>query len=536
MALVYVLWQLYSDGGEGDLPSILLITMIVLILFPLFVDYCGSFRNTTKKQKMDLLSFFPIFPIFSLGSTFSLNCKKASLNYNIDGLTMPSGPSVNLLQKMIESSDKLEKTVEEEEDVNAQIIQKRLLETTVEAQHQAYVKIILVLLYISKTKIATGVEALFVNLEFFGIPSNVLILFTMFPIFKHCRLYLNTVDRALTAKGQLVLVSFVFFCLLAKATSIVSVFTFPLGLFSSLGHWQEQQKPFTCTAMFPPRGDGFYHGVDRSGELIKKPWSSIGGNICQKGPKEFFDIRTNQTVADWQPESAPFYNSFDLTSTCIAVLCLGVFRLLAIYTAKYLFSEEFRNETFSSRIEHILHNNIGACPVTFTVWENATTFPEIWKKYNQEWNEMLALIVIDFVENILLLVPLTLTFRNMAEHHALLLDTIGVRDIEVTSYKNCLFLMIFSYSIVTSSLVFKIVLYNVYNNHAHLWKTLLAEARKIWKERKYNEKNFGKEEIQLTAHVKQDFDESEDGKKTKVERTQVKRLFTKLDDDDKYFC
>ena len=496
VALIFLLGRLYSESNQGDLPAILLIAMASLITFPLFVDFWATFAETDERwKKLVLLCFFPVFPLFSQAHTNWLMWKKAPLEYKIAELTLPN-PSINMAQKISESSDLLEMKHKELEAVKTHITKKRFLETILEGQPQGWIKMILVILILSKTKIVTGVEAVFVNLELFGIPSNLLVLSSiLIPIWKNSRLYLTTLDRTLTTGGQLALTGFAFFCLLAKSTGIVAASTSALGLFSSLGHWQERQKAFTCAAVFPPNGDGNYYGLNMIGEQMKTPWTSFGVKVCQNGSTDFVDILT-KNATDWQPESTPFYNWFDLTTTCWFVLCLGLFRLLAVYAAKHLLSEDFRKVAISTRLCHILYKNLGACPVTFSEWEKATTFPDIWKKYVQERREMWALLVIDFIENLVLLVPLTLSFISMTEYHALLEDTIGVTDIEQTSYRNCLHLLIFSYSIMASSLVLCIVLYHVYNHHVHLWKSLLNEASKIWME----------EELELTSFIAKDFD------------------------------
>ena len=253
---------------------------------------------------------------------------------------------------------------------------------------------ILLLLSLTATKNATGVEALFGNnFSLFFIPSSIILMFSILsPILKNTLCYMKTIDRTLTLGCKLTLAGFVFSCFLGKMVSIVAAFTPPLGLFSILGHLQEQRKPFSCAVMLPPSGDGFYHGVNRRGELTKTSWTSIGGVVCQNGSRLVDVLNTTQDDQDWKPDPAS-YIPFDLPFTCLLVAFLGIIRLLAVYAAKYLLSEDFGAETsFCQQICRIIHNNIGATPLT-SEWENATTLPEIGRKFFSQKLEMVALLM-----------------------------------------------------------------------------------------------------------------------------------------------
>ena len=64
-------------------------------------------------------------------------------------------------------------------------------------------------------------------------------------------------------------------CLVTKYLSLVAVFTPPLGLLSTMAHWEEQQKPFSCSLVRPPWRDS-QDGLYWSKENVSTNWT---GNI-----------------------------------------------------------------------------------------------------------------------------------------------------------------------------------------------------------------------------------------------------------------
>ena len=61
---------------------------------------------------------------------------------------------------------------------------------------------------------------------------------------------------------------FVLSTLVTKYLSLVAVFTPPLGLLSTMAHWEEQQKPFSCSLVRPPwrdSQDGLYWSKENVG-------------------------------------------------------------------------------------------------------------------------------------------------------------------------------------------------------------------------------------------------------------------------------
>ena len=62
--------------------------------------------------------------------------------------------------------------------------------------------------------------------------------------------------------------------LLTKYLTLVAVFTFPLGLFNTAGHWQTMQTPYSCAVLDNYEDyDGFYPGVDpETGAVVNTSW------------------------------------------------------------------------------------------------------------------------------------------------------------------------------------------------------------------------------------------------------------------------
>jgi len=276
---------------------------------------------------------------------------------------------------------------------------------------------------------------------------------------------------------KIILAGFVLSCFLAKTVSIVAVFTPPLGLFSILAHWQDQTR-FSCELMSPYNGDSFYHGVSSRGEVTKTPWESIGGNTCHNGT-DVVDISIGgqyQNVCWLDPL---MLIPLSLPQTCIFVICIATTRLLLVLMAKYWLSEDFKREF--TLCERILHDNIGATPLT-TDWEEGKTLQEMRKKYYEQRLEMVVLLIIDFLENLILLVPVTMTFRKIHECHTLLQDSIGVSGAETASYENCLTLVVLAYIWMFLALFLELVLFYVYNHYMHLWRKILKEAINLKKQ------------------------------------------------------
>ena len=78
-------------------------------------------------------------------------------------------------------------------------------------------------------------------------------------------------------------------CLVTKYLSLVAVFTPPLGLLSTMAHWEEQQKPFSCSLVRPPWRDS-QDGLYWSKENVGTNWTgnyrlSKNGGVGEWGEK-----------------------------------------------------------------------------------------------------------------------------------------------------------------------------------------------------------------------------------------------------------
>ena len=481
--LVVLLVTLYSDSVQDQLYFIVLGVMTALIFIPMFFNYCTSSAKKSTKKKWLRFCNLPLFPIVSQASTIGHMHQKAILQHQVDSLTMSSNSSSDLVTTIFENSNALLEKVEKLEEVKSEILKRRLLETSSEGQPQSYIKILLLLLTISQTPNAQTFGTIFgKNINVFGMPSKlVLTFFILSPILKNALFYLKTLDKKKTTAGSIVLILFIFFCLLGKLVSIITVFSPPLGLFSILGHWKEEQTPFSCTVMSPPEGDGFYYGA-LDGKVTKRSWTEIGGTICIDEIGHYVNIESGN-FTKWKPKDASSYFPLDLVATCTYVTIVAIVRLLAVYIAKILLSPAFKTSSLARRLSHIFYQSTGAVPLTFSSWEDANNLPDIWLMYSQENREMMALLTINVCENILLLVPMMATFYYIADRHSTLQSTIGNSQQEEKSYTNALMLLVGSMVAVLGSFFLEIILFLSYYRYAHLKKALLTQTRLLANEK-----------------------------------------------------
>lgn len=477
-----LLAYMHSAALEGGILTIIFWVMASLVFLPTFFNYCKLFARKTSKQMLLLFCGFPIFPIVTQSSTILLMHTKAIIQFDIDAMTMSTGPSSNmaLANKMCRTADLLWKKLEKLEQVKSEITKQRLLETSAEGQPQSYIKLILLFLTLSATPLYTIPKTIFgKDLKFYGFPpAMVLTAFIVLPIVKNAYFYLKTIDKKRTTVGSILLILFIFFCLLGKFVGIVTVFSPPLGLFSIHGHWKAQQKPFSCALMDPPNGDGFYYGASEE-EVKRTSWMDISGNTCKDG-QTYRDIVTGLET-NWDPQEVSIF--MNLQETCLFVCAIALIRLLAIFVSKRLISTSFRESKCVDKISHMIYNSLGAVPLTHCTWEDATTFHEIGLKYQQENKEMMTLLAINLFENILLILPMAITFPSIVERHLTLQRSIGVTDLESRSLRNSVLLVVCSLVAVVGSYVLEIILWQAYYRHGHSQKILLNQARNLSKEK-----------------------------------------------------
>ena len=95
----------------------------------------------------------------------------------------------------------------------------------------------------------------------------------------------------------------------------------------------------------------------------------------------------------------------------------------------------------------------------------------------------MTLLAINLFENILLILPMAITFSSIVERHLTLQRSIGVTDLESRSLRNSVLLVVCSLVAVVGSYVLEIILWQAYYRYGHSQKILLNQARNLSKEK-----------------------------------------------------
>ena len=170
------------------------------------------------------------------------------------------------------------------------------------------------------------------------------------------------------------------------------------------------------------------------------------------------------------------YIPLELPATILYVFGLVLLRILAIAAAKKFLLKARPDWQF-------LLLNIGATPVTSAGLERAENFQEMWRNYLAQFQETLLLLAAHAVENLLLLVPLAITFYKVAARHALLTQSVGTVQSEEESYRNCLVLLLASLGTALVSLPLQAGVFWLHIHHGVMWKEALQLVRADQQER-----------------------------------------------------
>ena len=170
------------------------------------------------------------------------------------------------------------------------------------------------------------------------------------------------------------------------------------------------------------------------------------------------------------------YIPLGLPATILYVLGLVLLRILAIAAAKKFLLKTRPDWQF-------VLLNIGATPVTSAGLERAENFQEMWRNYLAQFQETLLLLAAHAVENLLLLVPLAITFYKVAARHALLTQSVGTVQSEEESYRNCLVLLLASLGTALVSLPLQAGVFWLHIHHGVMWKEALQLVRADQQER-----------------------------------------------------
>merc|ERR1719470_161460 len=116
-------------------------------------------------------------------------------------------------------------------------------------------------------------------------------------------------------------------------------------------------------------------------------------------------------------------------------------------------------------------------PYAFLDWDSLPgTIQEHKDRLQKVAKEVSAVMAVNFIFNLLLLVPLFYTVTNIWERHALLGRTIGTKEEENISNENATFWLTVVTSLYFLLSIMELCLYLFYNFKAHPWKDIIQET------------------------------------------------------------
>ena len=166
---------------------------------------------------------------------------------------------------------------------------------------------------------------------------------------------------------------------------------------------------------------------------------------------------------------------FDLHQTCLFIVCLVTTRMFNIILVKKFWFRDEQKMPLMTRWNYIVWN-VGATPVTCIELEGAKSFRELGEKLKLQFKETLFLLTCHFWENILLVVPLFLTYQKISARHHLLARSVGVLPIEVESHENIQALLAACVGIVTAGLAMQSGLALLFSRYGSSWAQQVRQA------------------------------------------------------------
>ena len=268
--------------------------------------------------------------------------------------------------------------------------------------YQVPLQIIFLLLATTETPTTGGLEAMFKQSSFFGIPNidpkAVLALSVSWSLRTCVFLHLKSVA---TEKGFLQTTSKIavflwgLFAVMRRVLTLVAFFIPCLGLFSVLYHWQAELIPFRIRLE--------YAASVTPDDLIKLKglnetiyWSELD--------------RWNYSDPD-RPSPPPYslYTGLSLGSTFIAFFVLTLIQFLTLGLVKILTSEEFGSKGgYFDKFLHIIQSLNMSLP--YVDWDRGIhTIEEYRARYSNTVTEMRVSFLVNFVFSMFMMCPLWYT-------------------------------------------------------------------------------------------------------------------------------
>ena len=152
----------------------------------------------------------------------------------------------------------------------------KLREAVLEGEPQTILKILIIIGFYSTTRAGPDMDSIYLiyhsGKTILGVDIFTFLWLTIFSsVFKSTWTRMKMLSEgkyqsAHTILGKMMLFIHVLSALFTKALCLVSFFTPLLGLFSTYGHWQQQQKLFSCDLV--TKGNGTFRSADANGMLL----------------------------------------------------------------------------------------------------------------------------------------------------------------------------------------------------------------------------------------------------------------------------
>eukprot|EP00092_Neocalanus_flemingeri_P014490 GFUD01015635.1.p1 GENE.GFUD01015635.1~~GFUD01015635.1.p1 ORF type:complete len:658 (-),score=149.01 GFUD01015635.1:173-2146(-) len=266
--------------------------------------------------------------------------------------------------------------------------------------------------------------------------------------------FLSTTGKIITGMRSLMTT-------LLRVWCLVFFFTPYLGLLNILAHWKGEQIPFRTSP-----SQEFYFMVDRKVETI---------------PFKVLNRVDNSTT----PPSLPHYSLYtqiDLASAYKVILCLLLVQMIVTHGAKYFTSKSYKQSCFFEKFVHLTEClNI---PSIHSDWDSkGGNVDQHRQRWRQVWREMVAMEMITWLANIILVLPILVTGIYVRERHFLTALSVGSFDEEIEAFNLVTLLMWVLPLSVTVVALLDLALFHLYNINYHPWKLILVDDKSGRKEK-----------------------------------------------------
>ena len=109
--------------------------------------------------------------------------------------------------------------------------------------------------------------------------------------------------------------------------------------------------------------------------------------------------------------------------------------------------------------------------------KEAASFTELSEWLQQQFRETVVLLFLHLVENIVLAVPVLLSYLNITARHLLLQRSVGVLAIETESLENSRALVVATLTTIPLGFCIQSLLFWLYTQRGHIWAAAVREER-----------------------------------------------------------